>query len=130
MNQSPPSKRPAVVIWYKIYCALMAIGYFLFTLYVAFLIWFPKDQIASQGQIAKKIIFALEYTWGGLLVGTIIVTFFFIAALFLPRRSWVWIYGIVAISIGLLNCCCFPLSIPVFIFWFRPETKQYFGYGI
>ena len=51
------------------------------------------------------------------------------AALFLPKKPWVWVYGIVAVCVGLPNCCFLPLSIPVLIFWLRPETKQYFGWG-
>ena len=127
MNQSPSPKRPSVVKWYKIYCALMVVGYFLFSIYIAFLIWLPKDKIASQGQLANKAVFALEHMWRSLLAGTVILTLFFAAALFLPRKPWVWIYGIVAICIGLPNCCCLPLAIPLLVVWIRPETKQYFS---
>jgi hypothetical protein len=126
MNQHPPSKKPSVVIWYKIYCALMAIGYALFSIYIAFLLWLPKDQLASQGKNARRIVLLLEHLWGGLLGGTIALSVLFIVALFLPRRHWVWVYGAIAICIGIPNCCCLPLTIPLLVFWFRPETKNYF----
>ena len=128
MNQSPPPARPSVVIWYKIYCAFMAVSYMLFSVYIAFLIWFPKEEIASESQAAGKIILVLEHLWGGLLIGTIMVAMLYIAALFLPRKPWAWVYGIFAICIGLPNCCLLPLSIPVLVLWFRPETKLYFGW--
>ena len=129
MEQGVSIRRPSVVVWYKVYCAFMAVAYFLFSVYIAFLIWLPKDQIASQGQVADKVVFALEHLWGGLLTGTLMLSLLFVVALFLPRRGWVWVYGIVAICVGLPNCCCLPLSIPVLVLWFRPETKQYFGFG-
>ncbi len=128
MNNPPPAPRPSVIIWYKVCCVCMAISYFLFSLYIAFLIWFPKDQIAPEGKTAHSFLLLLEHLWGGLLVGTIILTLFFIVALFLPRKPWAWIYGIVALCISIPNCCCLPLSIPVIVLWFRPETKAYFGW--
>ena len=128
MDQSPIPARPSVVIWYKIYCVFMAVSYLLFAAYIAFLIWLPKDEIVSQGEVAGKVVFALEHMWRGLFIGTIMVTMLYIAALFLPRKPWAWVYGIFAICVGLANCCLLPLSIPVLVLWFRPETKQYFGY--
>jgi len=129
MNVNPLPKRPSVIIWYKIYCVFMAIGYLAFSAYIAFLLWLPKEQLAT-GRFATKAIFALEYMWGGILSGTLMLSVFFIAALFLPRKSWVWVYGAIAICVGIPNCCCFPLAIPVLVVWFKPETKNYFGWGL
>lgn len=121
-------ERPSVIVWYKIYCACMALGYILFSAYIAFLIWFPKEEIVSEGEAVGKALFVLEYLWSGLLVGTIMVSMLYIAAIFLPRRPWAWVYGIFAICIGLPICCLMPLSIPVLVLWFRPETKDHFGW--
>jgi len=51
---------------------------------------------------------------------------FFGAAPFLPKRPWAWIYGIVAIAFGMTSPCCLPASIPLLIFWIKPETKAFF----
>jgi hypothetical protein len=51
----------------------------------------------------------------------------FAIAPFLPNKSWVWIYGIVMIGIGMTSLCCLPATIPLLIFWLKPETRQYFG---
>jgi hypothetical protein len=46
---------------------------------------------------------------------------------FLPRKSWVWILGLVLICIGLTSACCLPASIPLLIFWIKPEMKAFYG---
>jgi hypothetical protein len=51
----------------------------------------------------------------------------FAAAPFLPKKPWVWIYGIVLIALGMTSPCCLPATIPLLIFWIRPETQQFFG---
>jgi len=46
---------------------------------------------------------------------------------FLPRQSWVWVLGLVLICIGLTSTVCLPVSIPLLIFWFKPEMKAFYG---
>lgn len=48
-------------------------------------------------------------------------------ALFLPRKPYNWIVGIVMIAIGLTSCCFLPAAVPLIIFWLKPETKAYLG---
>ncbi|MDH3492868.1 MAG: hypothetical protein OEM82_04915, partial [Acidobacteriota bacterium] len=48
-------------------------------------------------------------------------------ALVLPRKPFNWIYGIVMIAIGLTSCCLLPATVPLFLFWLKPETKRFFG---
>jgi len=53
------------------------------------------------------------------------------AACFLPfvlrPRPWVWTYDLVIIALGLSSPCLLPASIPLIIFWVKPETRAYFG---
>jgi hypothetical protein len=51
----------------------------------------------------------------------------FAAGIFLPPQPWVWVYGIVLISIGFMSACCLPFCVAMLIFWLKPETKAYFG---
>jgi hypothetical protein len=51
----------------------------------------------------------------------------FAVALFLPRRRWNWIVGIVIIALGMTSCCFAPFLIPLIVYWVKPETKAYFG---
>jgi hypothetical protein len=55
---------------------------------------------------------------------------FFIAyliALFLNPGPGTWVYDLVLICFGMSSCCCLPITIPLLIFWIKPETKKYFG---
>ena len=49
------------------------------------------------------------------------------AAPFLPRRPWVWIYDLVLICLGLTSVCCLPATIPLLVYWLKPEAKSWFG---
>lgn len=46
---------------------------------------------------------------------------------FLPRKSWVWVFGLVLICIGLTSLCCLPVCIPLLIAWLKPDVKQFYG---
>ncbi len=52
----------------------------------------------------------------------------FAAGPFLPRKLWGWIFGLVLICIGMMSVCCWPATIPLLIFWLKPETKAYFRF--
>ena len=53
----------------------------------------------------------------------------FALAPFLPHKSWVWVFGLVLICIGLTSTCCLPACIPLLIFWLKPEMKAFYGRG-
>lgn len=40
---------------------------------------------------------------------------------------WLWTYDLVIICLGMTSTCILPASIPLLIFWLKPETKRYFG---
>lgn len=52
------------------------------------------------------------------------------AAPFLPRKSWVWVFGLVLICLGLSSLCCLPVCIPLLISWLKPEVKAFYGRGL
>ena len=49
-----------------------------------------------------------------------------IAAFFLPNKPWVWVYHLVMICVGMTGCTV-VFSIPLLIFWLKPEVKAWFG---
>jgi len=51
----------------------------------------------------------------------------YLAVPFLPKRPWAWIYHVVLIGFGLTSCACWPVAIPLIIYWLKPETKWMFG---
>jgi hypothetical protein len=117
-------RRPQVIIWYKVYCALLAITYLAVVAFGAFLV-LARHKIADATNPPEA------YLWIGLLCA--VAGFVFAApcaaALVLPPRPWVWVFHLVLICIGFTSACCVPFCVPLLIFWIRPETQAYFGRG-
>jgi hypothetical protein len=53
----------------------------------------------------------------------------FAAGPLLPRRGWAWVVGLVLICIGMTSMCCLPVTVPLLIWWVKPETKEYYYDG-
>ena len=60
------------------------------------------------------------------LVG-VALTIPYVVAFALPRRPWAWIYHLVLIAIGMTSACCLPLTVPLLIFWLKPEVQSWYG---
>ena len=110
---------PAVWRWYLAYSISLAAVYLL--LAIAGVVLFVLTQNGSIPFDDPPFIFAI-YTCVGLPLGVA-----FGITPFLPKRKWAWIYHLVAICIGLTSICCMPASIPLLIFWIKPETKAFFN---
>ena len=115
-----PARMPQAWSWYVAYCLAMAAMYFVVAaLGVVFLALDPADlEMESLEARVQGVVL--------LVMGLALCVPFAVAPL-LPRRSWVWVYGIVLIAVGLTSCCCMPASIPLLIAWMKPEMKQAFG---
>lgn len=115
----PPMKTPAVYKWYVGYCVCMALLYASLPVLGTMFLFIEPDQDMSAAE-AKMM---------GVVFIIVGVLFFFpyAAAPFLPRKNWVWVMGLVLICIGLTSACCLPASIPLLIFWLKPEMKAFYG---
>ena len=111
-------QKPPVVNWYWGYVAFLA---FLFLLVIG-LGSLPLFDILTEEDLdgMPKTLFVGIYMGAGILL--LIPT---LTAYFLPRRRWAWIYHLVLICIGMTGCTV-VFSIPLLIFWIRPEVKAYF----
>jgi len=112
--------KPAVWTWYVVYCVAMAILYLFVIgagifLLLADPVWLEEDAMLLR---VEGVLF--------LGLGLVLMVIFAIAP-FLPKKPWVWIYGIVLIGLGMTSACCLPATIPLLIFWIKPETQQFFG---
>jgi hypothetical protein len=38
-----------------------------------------------------------------------------------------WVYDLVVICLGMTSACILPASVPLLIFWLKPEVKSHFG---
>ncbi|HXG82737.1 MAG TPA: hypothetical protein VNI84_01810 [Pyrinomonadaceae bacterium] len=72
---------------------------------------------------------AREMTFIGIIYAVMGAIFLavFVVFLFLPRKPYNWIVGIVAMALGMTSCCLLPALIPLLIYWVKPETKVFFG---
>jgi len=110
---------PAVVTWFKVYAAAMAVLY-LFVIALGGLFLINPEWLDEESFEARMM--------GVICIGMgIPLAAIFAAALFLPRRPWVWIYDLVLIAIGFMSCCILPFSVALLIFWLKPEVKAYFN---
>lgn len=110
---------PPVYRWFVAYCMLMALMYLATAVMgIAFMFVEPEADMSAAEQKIMSVVF--------LVVG---ILFFvpFAAVPFLPRQSWVWVFGLVLICLGLSSACCLPVCVPLLIFWLKPEMKAYYG---
>lgn len=52
-----------------------------------------------------------------------------IPMLLIPRGRWGWYLGTAALGFGIFTTCGWPLAVPLIVYWFHPEVKQYSGLG-
>jgi hypothetical protein len=118
-----PAGPPAVLTWFKVYAIGMALVYVLVTV-GGVAMYVMADEFAGDPEMPPggvRIQGAVMAVIGVPLAGL------FAAGALLPRRPWVWIYDLVLIAIGLTSCCFWPASIPLLIFWIKPEARGWFG---
>lgn len=110
---------PSVYTWFVVYCILMALLYLTAAVMgIAFMFIEPdRDMSAAEAKVMGAVF---------LIVGLVFFVPYALAP-FLPRKSWVWVFGLVLICIGLTSACCLPVCIPLLIFWLKPEVKEFYG---
>lgn len=119
-----PEERPPVVVWYRVYCGLMA-GLYLLVLAAGIFLATVGPEVMPD--VSSEDAMAMEISgWVYLVLGAV---FFvpFAMGLFLGNAPWCWIYGIVLICLSFTSVCCLPAGIPLLIFWIKPETKAWYG---
>lgn len=108
------------MIWFRVYCALMAFIYLLtMGISAIFFIFDPEDLEMTRIE---------AYLMGGLLGGLgLVLLLMYLAPFVLPRQPWVWVYDVVLIGIGFTSCLTLPFALPLLLYWLKPEAKGYFG---
>ena len=121
-----PTERPGVVAWFTVYCVILAVIYLLLAGFgITVMIVGPEQFADAQTPAEEWSIIAVVFTIIGLLLAVP-----FAIAPFLPRKPGVWIYDLVLICLGLTSACFWPLTIPLLIFWIKPENKLWFGRNV
>ena len=107
-------------LWYRVYCGSLMVLYLLFTFLGVFIAAFAPATRDSSSE--ENFILGIVYAVMGAVFFIV-----FAVALFLPRKPYNWIVGIVMMALGMTSCCFLPFLIPLLIYWIKPETKAYFG---
>lgn len=116
LNSAPT---PPAFKWFFVYCVLMALLYLAMAVMgIVFMVAEPDRDMSAEEARAMGGVF--------LILGLVLAVPYAIAP-FLPRHSWVWVYGLVLICVGLTSLCCLPACIPLLLFWLKPEMKAFYG---
>jgi hypothetical protein len=119
MSASLNPATPAVYTWFVVYCIFMALVYlFLAVLGIVYMFIEPDPEMSAEEAKVMGSVF--------LILGLALFVPY-AAAPFLPRKSWVWVFGLVLICLGLTSTCLLPVCIPLIIFWAKPEMKAFYG---
>jgi len=110
---------PSVYKWFVVYCILMALLYMTTAVMgIVFIFTEPDPEMSAEEAKIMGSVF--------IILGLVLFVPYALAP-FLPRKSWVWVFGLVLICIGLTSACCLPACIPLLIFWLKPEMKAFYG---
>ena len=114
------SQTPKVIWWFKVYTGFLCLLYLAtaaFSLY--FFLSDPTD--LEMSATAARVTGAL------LLIVGIALFVACLLPLVLKPQPWLWTYDLVIICLGMTSACVLLASIPLLIFWLKPEVKRYFG---
>ena len=115
--------RPRVVMWFQLYCTLVAL--------LAIVGFLCGLLIMDFGEDLDEDLPDGAHVWlGGAFSGGCFFLFLLYAtALFLPARRWAWVYGLVVVSFSTFwSACLLLFTVPLTIFWVAPPTRAYYGW--
>lgn len=117
-SSSPPSPwaaprdardaRPAVILWFRVYAAMMTVAMSAVLLVAIF--------VSSAGGDAAYVMVGASAPLVPL----------FAVATFVPFKPWGWTLALGAIAIGMMSGAI-VFALPLMIFWFRPTVKAAFA---
>jgi hypothetical protein len=112
--------KPTVVTWFKVYCAVLTFVYLL--LIPGGLVYLLLDPATLQMEPLEAKLVGITF-----LVLAIPLAITSVLPFFLPPKPWVWVYSLVLICLGMTSCCFLLASVPLLLYWIKPETKAYYG---
>ena len=113
-------QQPAAVLWFRVFAVAMAALYLLCIGVGLVILFFGESWLEMEHMDAF-------FLGPVLIVLSVPFLIIYAAAVFLPRKPWVWIYDLVLIAGGFTSCCTLPFCVALLIFWLKPEVKAYFG---
>lgn len=125
---SGTGKGPRAWLFLRLFCVLMlvtqGVGVGFFVAAVIDPVWTDQSLRGHPDQIAFVRAFCIFFV---MVFGVPLLPM--IPMLFIPRGRWGWYLGATALGCGIFTTCGWPLAIPLIVYWFHPEVKQYSGLG-
>lgn len=118
----PPATRTGgrTYFWYRMFCSVVTVfGIILAILGII-------AMLGSFNETGEKATSAFSGGVMFLIAGGAPALLCLLGVLF-PPRSWTWIYGLALLILATLSCAPAIFSIPLLIFWVKPETQSFFG---
>jgi hypothetical protein len=125
VESTKPNQHPPVVICYRVYCGFVTL-LSLAAMASGILLLKFRERISADQNMPQEV--WLLYGIGLLVLGGVSFIAYLIA-FFLPRKPRSWIYHTVMIALGMGHPCSLPVTLPLLIFWIKPEVQEYFGQG-
>lgn len=114
---------PKVVIWYEHYCqaaiALFVVGSFSGLYGVV-----ARESLAARFEVDPVAIALFSSLW---LLTLLFLAFVHYAALKTPRVDWAWKIHAIVLGVGMTTLVLWPAALPLIWYWFKPETKAFYG---
>jgi len=120
--QAVPGATAGVWPWYVAYAMFMGLVYLCCIAGGAWIVAAGPSTFGSGPEATEVIVQGYV-----LLAMGVPLSVMYFAVPFLPKKPWAWIYHVVLIGFGLTSCACWPVAIPLIIYWLKPETKWMFG---
>lgn len=117
-----PAQWPVVLIWYILYCVVMALLY-LVCVGLGILLIAVSHEIQDKEMTATQ----WQIMGGVIIVVSLPLLLLFAAGPLLPRNKLGWIFGIIAIAIGMTSACTIIPCVLLLIGWLQRDTKLYYG---
>lgn len=105
--------KPGVVLWAKLYMGAMSALYFVLLLFSPFMLMSGDEE---------AVIYGFVFIFVGIPCAILSAI-----PIFLAPKPWVWVWILIVIAFGMTSVCCLPVTVPLLIFWIKPETKRYYG---
>jgi hypothetical protein len=127
LDTPPVDKAPTGILLFRVYSGMQALLFLFLALVGVFLIFapnvWPSAFPVKPGDPPPALI-------GGIIVALYLIPLtVFVVGVFVPRRPWTYVFGIIACVMSMTCGGCWMLAIPTLIYWLKPETKLWLESG-